>query len=149
MLTPSLRKDLQARLSWWSKRGGGAIFDALHGVDTSVGGPAEKLEISGTNRDKGIAYDTCPWSTLRRALRLVSLNAEGFTFVDIGCGKGKVLLSAMVLPFKRIVGVEFSAYLSRVAEQNIASARFLNRRSSSVEIICADAIQYPIPEDPL
>ena len=36
MLTPSLRKDLQARLSWWSKRGGGAIFDALHGVDTNM-----------------------------------------------------------------------------------------------------------------
>ena len=124
------------------------IFDALHGVDTGGGDAARDLEIASANRDKGIAYDPCPWSTLRRALRLVSLQAEGFTFVDIGCGKGKVLLSAMVLPFKRIVGVEFSSYLSRVAEQNIASARFLSRRCSSVQIICSDAIQYPIPEEP-
>src|SRR5215471_18396985 len=148
MLTPNQRRDLQARLSWWSKRGGGAIFDALHGVDTRAGGPAEKLEILGTNRDKGIAYDTCPWSTLRRAMRLASLKAEGFTFVDVGCGKGKVLLSAMVLPFKRIVGVEYSDHLSRVAKRNIVSARSLRRRCSSVEIICTDAVEYLIPDEP-
>src|SRR6516225_1705481 len=147
MLTPNLKRDLQARLKWWSKQGAGTIFDALHAVDTRVGGPGEKLEILGTNRDKGIAYDTCPWSTLRRAMRLASLRAEGFTFVDIGCGKGKVLLSAMVLPFKHIVGVEYSAYLSRVAEQNIASARYLRQRCSSVEIICTDAAEYVIPDE--
>jgi hypothetical protein len=124
------------------------VFDALHSVDTGGGVAARDLEIASANRDKGIAYDPCPWSTLHRALRLVSLKAEGFTFVDIGCGKGKVLLSAMVLPFKRIVGIEFSSYLSRVAERNITSARFFNRRSPSVKIICADAVQYPIPEDP-
>jgi hypothetical protein len=126
----------------------GAIFDALHGVDTSVGAADEKLEITSVNRDKGIAYDTCPWSTLRRSMHLASLRAEGFTFVDVGCGKGKVLLSAMVLPFKRIVGVEYSGYLSRVAEQNIASVRSLRRRCSSVEIICTDAAKYPIPDEP-
>jgi hypothetical protein len=141
-------RDLQARLKWWSKRGAGTVFDALHGVDTRVGVAVETLEISSVNRDKAVAYDTCPWSTLRRAMRLASLRAEGFTFVDIGCGKGKVLLSAMVLPFKRIAGVEFSPYLSGVAEQNLASARFLRRRCSSIEIICLDAVQYPIPEEP-
>jgi SAM-dependent methyltransferase len=79
---------------------------------------------------------------------LISLRPEGFTFVDIGCGKGKVLLSAIVLPFKRVVGVEYSAYLTRIAEQNIASARLLRRRCSCVEIICSDAAQYPVPDEP-
>jgi predicted RNA methylase len=147
-MSGSLGSDLQARLRWWSKRGAGTIFDALHGVDTRAGGPAAKLEILGTNKDKGIAYDTCPWSTLRRAMRLASLRAEGFTFVDIGCGKGKVLLSAMVLPFEHIVGVEYSVHLSQVADQNMISARLLARRCSSVEIICADATQYQIADEP-
>jgi ribosome modulation factor len=147
MWTTSLSTDLKARLAWWTKRGTGAVFDAFHGVNTCSAAAAEKLEITSVNRDKGIAYDTCPWSTLRRSMHLVSLPAEGFTFVDIGCGKGKVLLSAMVLPFKRIVGVEYSAYLSRVAEQNIASARYLRQRCSSVEIICTDAAEYVIPDE--
>jgi predicted RNA methylase len=81
-------------------------------------------------------------------MRLASLRAEGFTFVDIGCGKGRVLLSAMVLPFKHIIGVEYSANLSRVADQNIASVRLLHQRCSSVQIICADAAQYRIADEP-
>jgi hypothetical protein len=100
--------EFQAQLAWWRKRGSGMIFDALHGVDTGSVVSAD-LGIASANVDKGLAYDPCPWSTLRRSLRLVSLRAEGFTFVDIGSGKGKVLLSTVVLPFKRIVGVEFSS----------------------------------------
>jgi 16S rRNA G966 N2-methylase RsmD len=121
----------------------------LHGVDTCGGGAsADKLEITSANAAQGIAYDPCAWPTLQRALRLVSLRPEGFTFVDIGSGKGKVLLSALGMPFKHIVGVEYSSYLSRIAEQNVASARLLKRRCSSVEIICSDAVLYPIPEEP-
>src|SRR5215472_10691865 len=148
MWTTSPSSNLQARLAWWAKRGVGVVFDALHGVDTCVGAAAEKLEITSVNREKGIAYDTCPWSTLRRSMRLASLQAEGFTFVDIGCGKGKVLLSAMVLPFKHIVGVEYSVHLSQVANENIASVRLLARRCASVQIICADATQYQIADEP-
>jgi SAM-dependent methyltransferase len=144
----NIKTMLRARLAWWIKRGSGIMFDALHSVDTGGGVSETNLQIASANRDKGIAYDPCPWSTLRRSLRLVSLRVEGLTFVDIGCGKGKVLLSAMVLPFKSVVGVEFSPYLCRVAEQNLASARFFNRKCSSVSIVCADAVQYPVPEEP-
>lgn len=143
------RSELRPQFQWWVKRGAGMVFDSLHGVDTRVGVPAGRLEISSVNREKGIAYDSCPWSTLRRSLRLASVRPEGFTFVDIGCGKGKVLLSAIVLPFERVVGVEFSAYLSRVAAKNIAEARLWRRRCSSAQIICCDAIKYEIPEQPL
>ena len=82
-------------------------------------------------------------------MRLASLHVGGFTFVDMGCGKGKVLLSAMAMPFTRIVGVEYSVYLCRVAEKNIASVRFIRRKCSSVDIICLDAVQYPIPNEPI
>ena len=143
----NLNTLLRPPIRWWIKRGSGIVFDWLHQVDTGSGA-AKNLEITSANRDKGIAYDPCPWSTLRQALRLLSLPVAGFTFVDIGCGKGKVLLSAAVLPFRRIVGVEFSPYLSRVAEQNLASARLLRRKCPSVEIVCADAVHYPIPDDP-
>jgi Methyltransferase domain len=145
--TGSLKRALQARFGWWIKRGSGIVFDALHGVDTSGGVLPENLEIASANIEKGIAYDPCPWSTLQRSLRLASVRPPGYTFVDIGSGKGKVLLSALVLPFERVVGVEFSSYLSRVAKQNVTSARFLYRRCSSVQTICADAVQYPIPEE--
>ena len=138
---------IRARVSWWHARTQSVLFDAVHDVDTGYKLPAE-LEITSANRDKGFAYDPCPWPTLRQTLRLASLQAEGFTFVDIGCGKGKVVLEAMTMPFLRAVGVEYSPYLCRVATQNMTSARLLTRRCPRVEIICADATRYPIPEDP-
>jgi SAM-dependent methyltransferase len=149
MSRTNIKSELRARFAWWIKRGSGIIFDALHGVDTGGGVSAENLEIASANIGKGIAYDPCPWSTLRRSLGLVSLRPEGYIFVDIGSGKGKVLLSAIVLPFEQVVGIEFSSYLSRVAERNIAAARFIRRRCLSVQLICADAVQYQIPEGPI
>jgi hypothetical protein len=148
MSVRNIKVELQSHVEWRIKRGLGLIFDVLHGVDTSGGVCPEKLEIASMNSRNGIAYDACPWSTLRRSLRLVSLQPEEFTFVDIGSGKGKVLLSALVLPFKRVVGVEYSPYLSRIAERNIASARFLHRQCKSVQVICSDAVQYAIPDEP-
>jgi SAM-dependent methyltransferase len=69
--------------------------------------------------------------------------------VDVGCGKGRVLLSALALPFERIVGVEFSPALCRIAQQNITDARFISRRCTAVEVICSDATKYRIPRGPM
>jgi SAM-dependent methyltransferase len=146
--TESMQSAPRARFAWWIKRGSGIVFDALHGVDTTAGNPVRPLKIASANRDKAVPYDPAPWRTLRRSLQLGSLQAAGFTFVDIGCGKGKVLLSALALPFNRIVGVEFSPLLVRIAKRNIASARFVRRQCRAVQIICCDAVEYSIPDEP-
>ena len=44
-----------------------------------------------------------------------------FSFVDYGSGKGRVLMLAAAYPFRRILGVEFSESLDRVARDNIAT----------------------------
>jgi hypothetical protein len=44
---------------------------------------------------------------------------QDFTFIDLGSGKGRVLLMAAAYGFKRIIGVEFMPELHRVAEENI------------------------------
>jgi SAM-dependent methyltransferase len=146
---PKLTWAVQRQLAWWIIRTKGTVFDALHGVDTFAGAAEQALEISSDNRDKGIAYDPTPWNTLPQVLRLASLSAAGFTFVDVGCGKGKVLLSALRYPFARVAGVEYSSYLCQVAERNLAVARLLRRRCADVQVTCADAVEYPIPEGPV
>jgi len=139
---------LEKHLSWRIKRLTGTLFDILHGVDTSGVVGEEALEISSVNRDKGVAYDPARWKSLARILRIASIPVEGFTFVDIGCGKGKVLLSAIQYPFVRIEGVEYSAYLCNVARRNLTHARLLQHRCTKVQVICADALEYLIPEGP-
>jgi hypothetical protein len=135
------------RLRWRTKRGSDIILDSLYGVDTGPG-------ISGDERgsNPGIpasfAYDPAPWRTLKRSMRLASIPAEGFTFVDMGCGKGRVLLSALSLPFSRVIGIELSPALSAIAEKNLASARLIARRCSSAQVICGDASEFSMPHGP-
>jgi SAM-dependent methyltransferase len=135
-----------ALFHWWIKRGSEIILDFLHGVDTAPGAS------SGERAHAGIrgahAYDPAPWWTLKRSMRLASIRAEGFTFVDIGCGKGRVLLSALALPFSRVIGIELSRALSKIAEKNLTSARLIARRCSSAQVIRGDATEFSMPHGP-
>jgi SAM-dependent methyltransferase len=136
---------LAKNLAWKRHAAICMAFDAFHGVNTIAGAPAIDISVTSPNRDEGIPYDASPWTTLRRCLVLANLDPHGFLFVDIGCGKGKVVLSAMEMPFQRIIGVDFSPTLCEVAKTNIKSARFVKRRCSSVEIVCSDATEWEPP----
>jgi SAM-dependent methyltransferase len=147
MLARDLKNALQSRLMWWTRRGSAILFDRLRAVDTlpgvSAGDPVS------ADIGKPYAYDPAPWRVLSRSLRLASLHAGDFIFVDMGCGKGRVLLSALALPFTRVIGVELSPVLCRIARQNIHNVRLIPRRCAAVEIINADAREYRVPDEPI
>jgi SAM-dependent methyltransferase len=73
--------------------------------------------------------------------------SERDVFLDLGSGMGRVVfLAALHYPFKRVVGVELSPDLHRIAEGNIARnrPRFASRE---VELVCGDVLDYEIPDD--
>jgi hypothetical protein len=72
-----------------------------------------------------------------------------FTFIDLGSGKGRVLLMASGYPFKRIIGVEFMPELHRAAEQNIANYSNDRQRYRQIETVCMDARDFQFPLEPL
>jgi SAM-dependent methyltransferase len=72
-----------------------------------------------------------------------------FVFVDLGSGKGRVLLMASDYPFRRIVGVELLPELDRVAQENIRQYKSPSQRCATIEAICADARGFEFPDDPL
>lgn len=83
---------------------------------------------------------------LQRALSMASIAPANEVFVDFGSGKGRALLVAAMRPFRRVIGVELSPHLSRVALQNVQLARpHLRCRDIRVETMGAD--QYEIPAD--
>jgi hypothetical protein len=63
-----------------------------------------------------------------------------FTFIDIGTGKGLLLLLALQFPFERIIGVEACSRLAAVARENTAS-------HDRIEVVCADAAVYERSHD--
>ena len=120
-------------------------FDRAHGTDTSGVVSAENLPVDGTAaRDHAVCYAGSQPSVVRQALAACA-PVEGFTFVDLGCGKGRALLVASEFPFRGILGVELSAPLARIASRNAAliAGRFPQRTAISVAV--ADASTLPLP----
>lgn len=83
---------------------------------------------------------------LVRLLRKLQL-PKGGTFVDLGCGKGRVLMIASQFGFQRIVGVEFCAQLCRRARENVELFRRRYPSYSPIEIIESDVTHYEFRGD--
>jgi SAM-dependent methyltransferase len=118
-------------------------FDARHGTDTSTFAALDGLAIASDNKRHGERYQPSPVHSLRQVLRRLAIRHADFSFVDFGSGKGRALLIAGELPFRRVIGVEFSAELHGRAEQNIV--RYRRRAASEVAAVHADATQFKLP----
>jgi len=127
-------------------------FDLRHGVDTSgfVGGPNLR---TGHRHD---AYATAYWgvspSRARDLLAKWQESAvrplEEYSFIDIGCGKGRMLLIASELPFRRVIGVEFHHDLAATALRNAGKWALTGLARCPIEVICQDATELTLPDGP-
>jgi SAM-dependent methyltransferase len=121
------------------------LFDQFHSVDTYTRVQLAHLEVVGSNKKHGRMYfPTLPKSMRAVIDRLDDLDPSTTTFIDVGCGKGLALLVASRYPFKKIIGVEFSKELCKIAQRNISDYRG-SRRSMNVEIDCIDAADFNFP----
>jgi hypothetical protein len=77
------------------------------------------------------------------------LGFRDFTFIDLGSGKGRTLLMASDYPFRRIVGVELLPSLHKIALENLRQYKSESQKCFALESICADATDFPLPQDPL
>ena len=92
-----------------------------------------------------VHYVPSPRWMLPRVLRLLGVSDRD-TLVDFGCGKGRVVHQAAKRPFRRVIGVEISPALAEIARTNLATRRH-QHRCPNVEIVVADAKEFPVPDD--
>jgi SAM-dependent methyltransferase len=115
------------------------LFD--RGLDT-----AGREFLYDHTRDDRVAYVPSPWHLLPRTLRHIEVSDRD-TFVDFGCGKGRVVhQAARRWPFRRVIGVEVSPKLAEIARTALA-ARAHRHRCKNVEIVAADAREFQVPDD--
>lgn len=128
-------------------------FDRRHHVRTSGSVYPHELGVAADAhedaREDAHLYDTMPARTIRSVLRSGVSDPRGRTFIDVGSGKGRVILLAAELPFERVVGVEFAPQLHAIAAANVASYRNPRRRCPRIEPVLADATRYELPSGPL
>ncbi|MFD2184988.1 hypothetical protein [Rhodoplanes azumiensis] len=93
-------------------------------------------------------YEAFPRLPLLWALDALDLDPATTTFVDYGAGRGRALLAAAGRPFRRCVGVEFSARLVAEARDNIAAWPVERLACRDLSLVHMDAADYvPPPGD--
>lgn len=78
-----------------------------------------------------------------------NLDFGQFTFLDLGSGKGRVLMMAADYPFQRIIGVELLPSLHQIAQENLRRYKTDSQKCLLIESLCADAVNFPLPTSPL
>lgn len=104
------------------------------------------LSALGLAHPERVDYQPSGWLSLRSALRPADVSPSD-VFADIGCGKGRIVYqAARRYPFGKVIGIELSPDLCKVAEANVNAHRE-RLRCPNVEIATADALEWPIPDD--
>ncbi|HZS57108.1 MAG TPA: class I SAM-dependent methyltransferase [Bryobacteraceae bacterium] len=113
-------------------------FDLLNGVDTSGYIVAEKLGLDRSAHE----YIACAEHTILSAFALLPIDFGEFALIDLGCGKGRVLIvAAKRFSFRQIIGVEISEQLVQIARHNV-------RNFGNVSVVTCDAAHYDVPGEP-
>ena len=128
-------------------RYGDIDYDFDHGVDTTWATISLRTRLREWLR--GVQYQASEPELFREILESVPAALSGFTFIDLGSGKGRTLLMASDFSFRRIVGVEVLAELNAVAEQNIARYRSDLQKCFAIESHAGDAREFEYPAEPI
>lgn len=139
-----LRKVMSAggRFLCAAKTGPDAFDQALK-LDTAGQVPLWKLNISSTNAKFGTHYQTVPPTEFLDVLKLIPAEARNSLFIDLGSGKGRILILAAQEGFRKVMGVEFSSELAAIARQNARIAGI------TAEVREADASGFSFPNEAL
>lgn len=121
-------------------------FDMLHGTETCRPISVNALDWQSFSAVFVNGYLGIAPSTLRPALAELPIQHQEFSFIDIGCGKGRALFIAAELPFRQLIGVELSGELCEVARSNVARDPAWTER---ISIVNQDATNFNYPEGPL
>jgi SAM-dependent methyltransferase len=123
-------------------------YDKTLGIDTGgvIVGKRLKMAPEGEAYAKG--YAGTPPDVAEHLIGTVTDRARGFTFIDYGAGKGRVLLIAARYPFARVVGIELSKPLIRIAVANVAAYGRDHPELCPIELVHTDALNYELPASP-
>jgi SAM-dependent methyltransferase len=114
-------------------------------------GVATGKVISKSNSDdtfmnnEDLPYQPCWWLPSRRVLRDLRPGSSD-VLIDLGCGKGQILLIAAMLPLERVVGIDLDEELVSSAKRNIELAR-PHLKARTVECLARNVLDHPFDDD--
>src|SRR5262245_31578360 len=118
-------------------------LERRYGIRTEAVIPMTELGIDNGESGEYVATD---YSDFGRIMRALDLEPSEHVFVDFGAGMGRVMILAATYPFRRVVGIEHSPELAKIAGANIERSR-PRLRCQALDIATCDAALYKLPRD--
>lgn len=115
------------------------------GLDVEDGTELDSLTIESDHKKEGFSYGASSPRLVKACLASLPIDFASHTFVDIGSGKGLVLLLASRFQFREIIGVEFAKELHETAQANIEKFSCPKRVCGNVRSVWMDAACFEIP----
>lgn len=129
-------------------------WDARNGVETSglLGGGS--LAVGHRNDSYIVGYAGVPPSRFAGVMErwkatLTDSSVADYSFIDLGCGKGRALLLASEWEFRGALGVELNPDLAAVAKGNARVWTAAGRSRCPIHVLVADATEVTLPAGPL
>ncbi len=128
------------------RRYGDAEYDWDYRVDTTSATVGWRERLLGQFHS---AYQPTEPALFKEMMATLKIDFQEFTFIDIGSGKGRVLLMAADYPFRRILGIELFPALHRVAQENLRTYKSDSQQCFALETVCGDAREFIFPAEPI
>lgn len=117
------------------------FFDKKFNTDTMKKTAQSELIVVGNNQSDAKPYFPTRGRAFQKMLQEFKL-PKNLGFVDLGSGKGKILLLAAEYGYTSVLGVEFSPELCAIAKNNIDLYRDHIYENSTIEVLCTDASEF-------
>jgi 16S rRNA G966 N2-methylase RsmD len=121
------------------------LYDIRYGIETCRESLLNDLSIEGKNRQMGRPYQATRVIPLRSIFKMLRpILPKDSVLVDLGAGKGRVLLVASEFGFQEVVGVEFARELTAIAKKNGDIYMSKTKTRIGYHVVEADVSEYPI-----
>jgi predicted RNA methylase len=127
----------------------GMGIDHVLGIETTRVVEVGALHIESNNVQHAVRYQASEVELARSSLADCQIDYSEYSFIDYGCGKGRVLFLAAQHPFREIIGVEFSPELHKIALANLEAARPKIDPHGRLRVVLCDAANFQPPASPL
>lgn len=120
----------------------GFLWDKIRSLDTEKNHSLAELNLSSK---RSVGYRPSEIPIFYKIMKSLDIR-ESDVFLDLGAGKGRVMVLAGHFPFRRVIGVEISDKLVKICERNLEVMKN-KKKYCDFSIIHDDAANYRIPHD--
>lgn len=124
-------------------------FDERYGLQTSDREQLHDLTVKSASTESSEAYSPTPVNVIPDVLSRLEPDYRDFSFVDLGAGKGAVVILAAQFNFSRVVGVEFARELHEQSIQNVAQYPSDRTVCKDIALLHMDVADYEFPANNL